>query len=58
MHGREEVAVGVERQGDAAMAKPISHDLWVNLLAQQEGGGGVAEIVHRDLQNYAHARIL
>ena len=48
VQARDDVAVGVERDRDVRVAKPLAHDLRMDAGAERERGRGVPQIVQSD----------
>lgn len=44
-HGGDHVRVGVQGRGDVGVAQELGHQLRVRVAGEQEGSGGVAQVV-------------
>ena len=50
LHGGRDVRVCVECQADLGMAQNLMDDLGMHALREQQGGGGVAQVVEADIR--------
>ncbi len=46
MQGRGNMAVGVERKADRAVAKKLLHDLWMDPSRKQMGSSRMSEVMY------------
>lgn len=50
MERRSEVAMGVERQADRAVAEQVLHDLWMGAGLQEHTRRRMAKVMHADMR--------